>query len=108
LPIRTTVDDMIIPLRTKLLSNCAMVYEPAAIAVEEITPDLQSEFRRRCRNGAGAYQGLMLLLPLLHPRYGWTSFSFISHKVCRLLSPICMVMLLLTNLAALDRPGYQV
>jgi cellulose synthase/poly-beta-1,6-N-acetylglucosamine synthase-like glycosyltransferase len=112
LPIPTILDDIMIPLHAKLLTGCRIVcrivYEQAAVAWEDIAPDLQVEFRRRCRIGAGAFQSLRILGAILNPRHGWLTFSFISHKLFRWLSPFFLVLLLVSNLMLLDIPLYQV
>jgi cellulose synthase/poly-beta-1,6-N-acetylglucosamine synthase-like glycosyltransferase len=107
LPADTLIDDLTIPLLAKLHSHCRIVYDRQAIAFEETAPSIQAEFRRRARIGTGGYQALTRLWPLLHPRFGWTAFAFLSHKVFRWASPLFLVGLLLSNLLLASAPGYQ-
>jgi cellulose synthase/poly-beta-1,6-N-acetylglucosamine synthase-like glycosyltransferase len=101
------IDDFVIPLIARLQSGCHLQYDPKAVASEETPPDLHSEFRRRSRIGAGGYQALGHLWPLLNPRHGWVAFTFLSHKVLRWLCPFFLLAALALNLALLHRPEFQ-
>ena len=80
-----------IPLVAKLETGCRIVYEPEAIAHEEIAPDISDEFKRRARIGAGGWQAIGRLWKLLDPRRGWVALSFFSHKVLRWLCPFFLI-----------------
>ncbi len=108
IPPDTLVDDFTIPLLAKLRTGCRIIYDKQAVAVEETAPDIQSEFRRRARIGAGGFQAIARLWPLLHPRFGWTAFAFFSHKVLRWWSPFFLLAMLLSNLLLVAVPLYQV
>jgi cellulose synthase/poly-beta-1,6-N-acetylglucosamine synthase-like glycosyltransferase len=103
----TIVDDLVIPLVTRLRSGCAIVYDDTAVAREETPPDLRSEFRRRSRIGAGGFQSIIRLWRLLGPRHGWIAFTFLSHKVLRWLCPFWMIGALATNVALVHEPFYR-
>lgn len=107
IPGNTIVDDFVIPLLAKLRHGCQIVYEPDAVAIEETPPHVGAEFRRRARIGAGGYQSLTLLWPLLSPRYGWTAFAFFSHKVLRWMVPFLLIAMFVSNLFLLDQTIYQ-
>ena len=66
IPDNTIIDDFVIGMKVRE-QGCRMVYEPAAVAEEEL-PEQKDEWRRRVRIGAGDYQALALcrrsLLPL--------------------------------------------
>ena len=104
LPPDTLVDDFTWPLLSRLATNRKIVYDPTAIAIEETAPDLNSEFRRRARIGAGGYQALSRLWRLLSPVYGWTAFAFLSHKVLRWLSPFLLIALFVSSLLLSHQP----
>jgi cellulose synthase/poly-beta-1,6-N-acetylglucosamine synthase-like glycosyltransferase len=104
IPDNTIVDDLVIPLLSKLRHKGRIVYDPAAVAAEETPAAIGNEFRRRARIGTGAYQSLPLLWRLLNPRYGWSAFAFLSHKILRWLVPFFLLGLLVSNLLLLDRP----
>lgn len=106
IPPDTLIDDLTIPLLAKLHSGCRIVYDKQAVAFEETAPDIRAEFRRRARIGAGGFQAIARLWPLLHPRFGWTAFAFLSHKVLRWWSPFFLVGMLLINLLLVSEPSY--
>jgi cellulose synthase/poly-beta-1,6-N-acetylglucosamine synthase-like glycosyltransferase len=107
LPPDTAVDDFVVPLLMRITHGCRLFFEGDAIAVEETAPDVDAEFRRRSRIGAGGFQSLRVLWPLLLPSQGWTAFSFWSHKVLRWLCPLFLIAALAANLglAAMGRHG---
>lgn len=106
IPSDTLVDDFTIPLLARLRTGCGIAYDRDAIAFEETAPDIHAEFRRRARIGAGGFQALARLWPLMHPRFGWTAFTFFSHKVLRWLSPFFLVAILLSNILLAYNPLY--
>jgi cellulose synthase/poly-beta-1,6-N-acetylglucosamine synthase-like glycosyltransferase len=106
-PPQTIVDDFVIPLLAKSRSGCSIIYDTEATAREESAPDVGSEFRRRCRIGAGGWQAVFLLWPLLNPRRGWIAFTFFSHKVLRWVCPFLMLLVLVCNLALVGVPLFR-
>lgn len=95
IPPRTIVDDLVIPLFANLRAPFRIIYDPTAIAHEETARDLAGEFRRRSRIGAGGFQAIALLAPLLNPARGWIAFTFFSHKLLRWLCPFFLIGMLL-------------
>src|SRR5205814_839639 len=107
IPDDTIVDDFVLPLRAKLRTDCAIIYDAGAVAWEETPAGLGSEFHRRSRIGAGGFQSIGLLWRLLDPRRGWVAFTFLSHKIARWLCPFFLLGALAANLALWDRSFYQ-
>ena len=95
----TIIDDFVIPLAAKRRSGCRIVYDTLAVAHEETAPTLGAEFRRRVRIGAGGFQSIGMLWPLLLPTNGWVAFTFFSHKVLRWACPFFLIGALLANVA---------
>lgn len=95
----TAVDDFVVPLLARIRTGCRLTYDAEAIAYEEAPAEIAAEFRRRSRIGAGGFQSLGVLRPLLNPRSGWIAFSFWSHKVLRWTCPFFLVAALATSLA---------
>jgi cellulose synthase/poly-beta-1,6-N-acetylglucosamine synthase-like glycosyltransferase len=93
-PPEIVVEDLYIPLRL-LMAGWAVVFEPAALAYEDLPPALSDEFGRRVRIGAGDYQILARCLRLLNPAQGLAAWVFFSHKVLRWLVPFFMLSALL-------------
>jgi cellulose synthase/poly-beta-1,6-N-acetylglucosamine synthase-like glycosyltransferase len=104
----TIVDDFVIPLIARLRTGCAIVYDESAIACEETPPQIAVEFRRRARIGAGGFQSVGVLWPLLDPRKGWIAFTFLSHKVLRWLCPFFLLGLAAANLVLVNIGIYGV
>lgn len=103
----TIVDDFVIPLLAKLKHGCRIVYDADAFAVEESAADVKAEFRRRSRIGAGGWQAITMLWRLMSPRWGWTAFAFVSHKVLRWLCPFFLLAMLVTCVVRLHEPLYR-
>lgn len=105
-PPEIVVEDLYIPLRL-LMDGWRVVFEPAALAYEDLPPALADEFGRRVRIGAGDFQILARCLGLLHPSHGLAAWVFLSHKVLRWLAPLLMIAAILAALVllVLGAPG---
>jgi cellulose synthase/poly-beta-1,6-N-acetylglucosamine synthase-like glycosyltransferase len=99
------VEDFQIPLEIRFQGH-RVVYDPEAIAVEEIAPTLSAQFGRRVRIGAGNYQTLFRHLDYLNPRHGFLAFSFFSHRVLRWLTPMLLSVELACSLLLATRPSF--
>lgn len=95
----TLLDDFTIPLKTRMRTGCAVVYDETAIAREQSAPSMADEFRRRARIGAGGMQAIVAFRSLLAPHNGWIGFTFLSHKIFRWLCPLALLTLLATSIA---------
>ena len=102
----TLIDDFVIPLEAKRQSGCRIVYDTRAVACEETPSSIHDEFRRRVRLGAGGFQSLCLLWPLLSPRHGWVALTFAFHKILRWVCPFLLILALIANLLLLDSSPY--
>lgn len=108
IPPDTIVDDFVVPLMVRMRTNRQIVYDAQAFAWEESPPEIGDEFRRRARIGAGGFQSLMRLWPLLSPTRGWIAFTLFSHKVLRWLCPFLLIVALVANVLCLDTRPFQV
>jgi len=106
LPANTIVDDFQIVMNVAR-QKYRTVYDPEAIAIEEVAPDLSSEEGRRIRIGLGNYQAFFNMSWALNPLLGWRFITYISHKVCRWFVPHLMVIALVSNYFLLSQPMYQ-
>jgi cellulose synthase/poly-beta-1,6-N-acetylglucosamine synthase-like glycosyltransferase len=106
IPAGTIVEDFVIPLLARLQTGCRIVYDESAVAREQSAPDIRGEFRRRVRIGAGDWQAIAMLWPLLDPRQGWVAFTFFSHKVLRWLGPFFLLAAIVLNLLLLGSRLY--
>jgi len=106
LPANTIVDDFQIAMNVAK-QGARLIYDPEAIATEEIAPNLQAEEGRRIRIGLGNYQALFAMPWALNPFLGWRFIAYISHKVCRWFVPHLMLIALISNLLLINTPLYQ-
>ncbi len=97
IPNETIVDDFVIPLLAQIRTGYRLVYDREATATEEAAPCVASEFRRRARIGAGGFQSLSLLYPLLDPRRGWVALALWSHKLLRWCGPFFLLAMLVSS-----------
>ncbi|MCL2182523.1 MAG: glycosyltransferase family 2 protein [Chitinispirillia bacterium] len=79
-------DDVLIPMNI-IRQGYRIIYEMDAVAEEDMTETVSSEFQRRVRIGAGNFQSFFWLLDFFNPLRGWPWFCYISHKVTRWFSP---------------------
>lgn len=108
IPANTIIDDFVIPLLAKQESGCDIVFDPLAIAREETAPDVAGEFHRRSRIGAGGWQAIGLLWPLLNPARGWIAFTFSSHKLLRWICPFLLILSLVATGLLSRSPTFRV
>jgi cellulose synthase/poly-beta-1,6-N-acetylglucosamine synthase-like glycosyltransferase len=106
IPANTIVDDFVIPLAARQETGCRIIYDRTSVAYEETPESITSEFRRRSRIGAGGFQSIGQLWGLLHPRHGWVSFTFLSHKILRWLCPFFLIGGLVLNLPLIHHPAF--
>jgi poly-beta-1,6-N-acetyl-D-glucosamine synthase len=91
------MDDFYISLKV-LEQRKKFIYDKSAIAREEIASDIKIEFRRRIRNNAIDLSSIKFIKELLKPKFGIISYGLWSHKIIRWLSPILLIILLITNI----------
>jgi len=105
LAVETIVDDFVVGMRVHLAGR-ALVFDPQAIAHEESAPSIRAEFQRRARLGAGAFQSLRWLFPLLNPIRGTVAWTFWSHKVLRWCAPAFLATGFATNIILAGESGF--
>jgi cellulose synthase/poly-beta-1,6-N-acetylglucosamine synthase-like glycosyltransferase len=102
LPEGTILDDVYIPLQV-VQQGFRVVFEPRAIATDDLTPGPRKEFRRKVRTLTGNYQ-LLRLSPWLLTRANPVRFEFVCHKLLRLLTPFALVSLFVASLLLMEAP----
>ncbi len=91
------VDDFYLTMRVFEQQKQA-IQEPMAICYEDVSDDINQEFKRKKRISAGNFQNLMRFKQLLfstQPR--GVAFCFWSHKVLRWLTPFLLITVFLCN-----------
>lgn len=108
-PVRPDLDGGFVGPLLILEAGHRTVYEPEALAfVERPAPDVRSEFARRSRIVLRGLRGLLAMRRLLNPfRHPALAAALVFTRLLRWLTPIFLIVLLVTNLALLDRPLYR-
>jgi biofilm PGA synthesis N-glycosyltransferase PgaC len=102
----TILDDVLIPVRIAR-RGYQVVFEPAAKAFDVAPATAHAELVRKIRTIGGTFQLFSRERWLLSPRSNPLWFETISHKALRLTLPLWLAVLLISNLALLEWPLYQ-
>lgn len=90
IPQGTILDDVYWPMQV-VLQGKRIVFEPRAQAFDRLPATASGEFRRKVRTLAGNFQLVVscsrLLIPVVNPAW----WSFVSHKLMRLVCPWAIV-----------------
>ncbi len=79
-------------------SGHRIIYEPQARSYEQASADLHDDINVKIRMTAGGYQTIFHEWKYLFPPLTWFSFSFISHKILRWVTPHLMLLTFITSL----------
>jgi cellulose synthase/poly-beta-1,6-N-acetylglucosamine synthase-like glycosyltransferase len=104
-PVDTINDDFVIPTSVLHRGFC-IAYEPQAIAYEEANE--MEGFGRRIRITAGNVEQLFQIKKLIWPPQPLILFCFLSHKAARLVIPLALVALLVSNISLWRLPFYHI
>src|SRR5438067_2442047 len=102
---QSIVEDFQIPLEIRY-KGFRVVYDPEAIAIEEITPAFSAQFARRVRIGAGNYEVLLRHPEYLDPRKGLLTFCFASHRLLRWVVPFLLLTAFFSSLGIAMRDEF--
>ena len=100
------LDDFTLSMEAPL-AGLRIVYAEDALAVEEVIPSVENEFKRKVRIVSGGYQYVAGLLKRGKTLSWWMWFELISHKVLKWLAPFAMIYVFLANVLFLNQRGYQ-
>jgi cellulose synthase/poly-beta-1,6-N-acetylglucosamine synthase-like glycosyltransferase len=95
IPPGTILDDVFVPMYVARMGK-RVVFQPSAIARDQLFAQKGKEFSRKVRTLTGNYQLLRLAPWLLSPANPLL-FRFISHKLLRLLAPPLLLLLLVAS-----------
>lgn len=95
LPLDQVNDEFSIAMNV-IAQGYRVVYEPEAVSYDDASATMRDEFHRRARINAGRYQALFNTGYLLHLD-DRTRFQLFSHKLLRALSPVLMIITLISN-----------
>jgi cellulose synthase/poly-beta-1,6-N-acetylglucosamine synthase-like glycosyltransferase len=89
-------------------SGFRILYEENALSQEEASTDLVDDINVKIRMTAGGFQTIANEFSFLFPPRNWFSFTFISHKVLRWITPHLMIVILLANLFLLEQNSFRI
>ncbi len=89
LPEGTICDDVYIPLQV-IRQGFRVIFDPRAIAWDDLKSSPKQEFARKVRTLTGNYQ-LLLLAPWVVTRSNPVRLQFVCHKVLRLVVPFALM-----------------
>ncbi len=102
LPEGTILDDVYIPLQV-VQQGFRVVFEPRAIATDDLASGPGKEFQRKVRTLTGNYQ-LLRLSPWLVTSANPVRFEFVCHKLLRLAMPFALAGLFVASLVLKEAP----
>jgi len=107
-PVRADLDSGFVGPLQLLDKGYRTVYEPEALAfVDRRAPNLTDEFVRRSRIALRGMRGLIYMRQLMNPiKHGFVAVSLISTRLLRWLTPIFLILLLVSNLFLLGNYFY--
>lgn len=104
---RTILDDVAVPMAV-VMAGHRVVFEPRALAFDDVSPEDGHEYRRKVRTLAGNFQLVALYPRLMSPRHNRLLWQFVSHKLSRLAAPWCLALILLSSaLLAVDGSNFD-
>lgn len=101
MPEDTILDDVMIAMRIALKGR-RVVFDETATACDDATIEYGRELRRKIRTLTGNFQLLSFMPELLSVRKNRFLFQYFSHKITRLLAPVFMAALLISNLFLIE------
>ena len=95
IPLGTILDDVYIPLQVARLGH-RVIFEPQAVAWDDLRPDAKQEFQRKLRTLFGNYQ-LLQIAPWVLGSSNPLRLQFVCHKLLRLLAPFALLGVFLSS-----------
>ncbi|MBE0572447.1 MAG: glycosyltransferase family 2 protein [Ignavibacteriaceae bacterium] len=96
-PVQVAITDDLFQTLAVLRQGYKFIYDFDAIAVEEVSKEILTEFRRKVRFATTNFQTLKFFRGLLIPKNLLLSYTFLSHKVIRWFVPLLLILLIITN-----------
>jgi biofilm PGA synthesis N-glycosyltransferase PgaC len=97
LPPDTILDDLYIPMHV-VRQGYRVVFEPRALAWDDLQPGPKQEFQRKVRTLIGNYQ-LLQLAPWILTASNPVRLQFVMHKLLRLLVPFALLGVLISSIS---------
>lgn len=81
-----------------LASGGKVLFAPDAVVYEDISTQIQEEYKRKVRISIGNFQNLNFYKGIIFKRFWPLGFAFVSHKILRWLTPFFLIILLLSGI----------
>jgi len=108
-PVEEAITDDLFQTLAVLKQGYDFQYAFDAVAVEEISKEIITEFRRKVRFAATNFQTLKIFKSLLIPKNFLLSYILFSHKVIRWFVPLLLLILFIINTLLLNNDNvYQI
>ncbi len=101
---KAVTDDFLLPL-SAARQGFRVVYDALVKGWEDTTSSTAYEFERKIRIGAQNFNGLVEVLPLLHPKYGFIAFGLFSHKLIRWIIPFLLMVIFVSSIVLSQQGG---
>ncbi len=107
-PVRPDLDSGFVGPLQLLERGYRTVYEPEALAlINRPAPNIKDEFSRRSRIALRGMRGLFYMGRLMNPFwYGFIAIALISTRLLRWLTPVFLIIMLVSNLFIATSPFY--
>ena len=96
-PPKFNVDDFYITMKV-LESGKKAILNPQAVCYQNVSNQIDKEFKRKTRISIGNFQNLNVFAKLLFSKHLSLTFCFFSHKILRWFTPFFILLSLITNL----------
>lgn len=106
IPDQTILDDVAIPMQA-VVQGYHCLFEPGAMIFDTPSRSTRQESVRKRRTIAGAAQLVRLFPQWIWPANNPLWLEFVSHKLLRLVSPLLLLTVLMTNLVLAANPVYR-
>jgi len=106
IPPDTLLDDVVIPMQI-VMAGRRVGFDPSAPAFDPQTTDPAREKRRKLRTLAGNFQMLFRYPGWLLPWRAGIWWQVISHKYLRLVAPLFLLAMFVSNAALIELPLYR-
>jgi biofilm PGA synthesis N-glycosyltransferase PgaC len=103
LPPDTLLDDVIIPMNI-VLGGKRAIFDGSARAYDRVSASPEIEYGRKVRTLMGNFQIMARVPALLSPIHHPVWLQFVSHKAARLMVPLFLLVLFVSNMFALAGP----
>ena len=106
-PVDIILDDVFVPLKV-VEKGFRAVFEPKALAYDDISKTAAAESDRKKRTLAGNWQIFFRLPQMFNPFKSGVAIQLFSHKLLRVLMPFFLLALFVDNAFLLDKMMYRV